>query len=321
MKLKGFAITILIAVPLLLGVSAGGASTKSGTPAQVAAAVAASTSITSIPKNLTPSLSLFSNPLAAEENGGMHSLTACDPYEHAGLVYHPVPCFFGDLKSKKTFVLVGDSNVGQWAPALAMGLATSKYRMADFPYPGCSTPDIVYTTQHQLNGTTPAHCNAWHKAVLKAIRALHPFAVILVSAPFGSTSGATESQWVAGMQKMFAQATLGAPKTLRILFGTSPGFPGPVPTCLVSNSNPQTCAVANTPSSIYGGYLSRDQLIATAASATLIPVEPWLCNGTSCSPIISKYLVYVDSDHISIAFSQFASQVVTNAVVKVLKGP
>lgn len=317
MKLKGIAVATLVASALLIGVSVG-ATVKSGTPAQVAAAVKKSVTINSIPSGLTPSLSEFSNPVAAETYGGMHALHACDPYSYSKFVSHPVPCFGGNLKASKTVVFVGDSNVGNWAPGLTVGLATSKYRLASFPYPGCSTPDMTYTSQHQLDGTTPAECNTWHKAVLKAIKALHPFAIIAVSAPFGSTSGANETAWIAGMKKLFVQATLGAPSTKRILIGTSPGHTTSVPTCVVGNSNPQSCAVPDTAGSTYGNYLARDALIAKAASATLVSVDPLLCYGGSCSPIISKYLVYVDVDHISIAYSQYAAQVISDAVLKAL---
>lgn len=317
MKPKGIAVVTLVASALLVGASVG-ATTKSGTPTQVAAAVKASVSITSIPSGLTPSLSEFSNPVAAETYGGMHTLHACNPYAYSKLVSHPIPCFGGNLKGKETLAFVGDSNVGNWAAGLMAGLATSKYRIAAFPYPGCSTPDMTYTSQHQLDGTTPAECNTWHKAVLKVIKGLHPYAIIAVSAPFGSTSGANETTWIAGMKKLFVQATLGAPSTKRILIGTSPAHPTAVPTCLVGNSNPQSCAVPDTPGSAYGDFLARDALIAKAADATLVSVDPFLCYGGSCSPIISKYLVYVDIDHISIAYSQYAAQVISDAVLKAL---
>ena len=70
---------------------------------------------------------------------------------------------------------------------------------------------------------------------------------------------------------------------------------------------------------MYSKFLTRDLQIARAAAAKSIPVYPWLCYGGLCSPIVNKYLVYVDIDHISIAYSGFLSQVVTNAVVRIVK--
>jgi hypothetical protein len=314
LKLRAVLGAALVTVPLGLGASLGGAATKSGTPAQVAAAVSASTSIASIPSNLTPPLSDFADAPNSQNYAGIATLKKCDPFHHANLIASPAPCNFGDLSSSKTVVFVGDSNVGNWAPSFEMGFPMTKYRLAVFPYSGCHTPDMTYT------GTGAQSCNEWHKAVIKAIQRLHPYAVIVVSAPFGSTHGATETQWVAAMKKPFVEATLDSPSTLRILMGTSPIFPSPIPPCLVSNSDPQSCAVADTPTSVYGRYLARDQQIATAASATLISVDPWLCTMGSCSPIISKFLVYVDEDHVSTDYSQFVSQVAMSAVTKALKG-
>jgi hypothetical protein len=311
LKLRAVSVAVLVTVPLLVGASMGGAATRSGTPAQVAAAVAKSTAITKLPSDLTPPLTVFTNPLAAQNYAGSSTVAACDPYDDAKLAAHPVPCYYGDLKSSTTVAFIGDSNTGNWAPAFELGFATTKYRLAVFPYAGCHTPDMTYVSPH--------NCNVWHKSVSYAIRRLHPYAVIAVSGPFGSVRGATEAQWVAGMKKLFVQATIGLPSTLRILMGTSPLFPEPVPTCLASNSNPQSCSVADTPTSVYGRYLARDKLIAAAASATLVPVGRWLCTSGSCSPIVSKYLVYVDADHITIAYSQFVAQVVMNAVLKALQ--
>jgi hypothetical protein len=319
-KLKGVAVAVLAIGSLLIGVSTVGAATKSGDPAQVAAAVERSITIQSIPSNLTPSLSLFSTPSAAANNDGGGLMHACDPYRHAAQLKHPVACFGGNLKASKTVVLVGDSNAGNWAPALAIGLAATKYRLAVFWYPGCGPSDMDYTHQHRVGGTTPAHCNEWHQNLPGVIRSLHPVAVIAVAAAWRSDTGTAGAEWVAGMKKLYERATLGSPSTLRILLGTSPSFSEHVPTCLMANTDPQACAVPDTPGSIYGGYLAQDQLIATTANATLIPVDPWLCYDGSCSPIIGKYLVYVDSDHMSTVYSQYASQVVTDAVVAVLKG-
>jgi hypothetical protein len=311
MRLRAVSVAVLVTIPLLVGASSGGATTRSGTPAQVAAAVAKSITITSLPPNLTPPLTVFTKPFAALNYAGSSTVAACDPANDASLAAHPIPCYFGDLTSSKTVVFIGDSNVGNWAPAFELGFATTKYRLAVFLYAGCHTPNMTYVA--------PDNCNVWHKSVSSAIRRLHPYAVIAVSGPFGSVKGPSEAQWVAGMKKLFVRATLELPSTLRILMGTSPGFPGPVPTCLASNSDPQSCSVADTPTSAYGRYLARDQLIATAASATLVPVEPWLCTSGSCSPVVSKYLVYVDADHISTAYSQFVSEVVMRAVLRALE--
>lgn len=308
-----------VVVSLLVGAAVASASTTVGTRDQVASAVKASVAIHSIPADLTPSLAQVSAADASWGLQGLSLLGACNPYQSYALRVAPVPCNFGDVTSSKVIVLIGDSNAGNWVPALALGLSRSGYRLAVFPYPGCGPADIHYTHLHQANGTTPQDCNLWHKHLPRAIRALHPMAVIAVAAAWRASTGTAGAQWVAGMKKMFEEATLHSPTTLRILLGTSPAFREHVPACLTANPDPQTCAQSDAPNSTYGRVLAQDELIAKTSHATLIPVEPWLCYDGSCSPVIGKDLVYVDDDHISTAYSLFTSRVVTEALEKVLK--
>lgn len=312
------AVVALLSLPLLLSGAPAGATTTTpaGTAAQVKAAVTKSITISSIPSDLTPALSLFSSSKAAGQTDGGSLMHKCDPHQNPAQLYHPVACFGGNLHSSKTIVLLGDSNAGNWSPALAIGLARSPYRLAVFWYPGCGPAAIHYT--HVTDHNYPTQCNRWHANLPGAIRALHPVAIVTVAAAWRENTGTGGAQWVAGMKKMFEQATLGSPSTVRIVLGTSPSFRWKVPACLMANADPQNCGEADTAGSSYGGYLAQDELIAQTSDATLIPTYPWLCYDGTCSPVVSHFLVYVDSDHISTAYSQFLSKVVTRAVVKVV---
>ena len=61
---------------------------------------------------------------------GPSTYGSCDPYNSEALALAPKACFFGNLHGSKTIVLVGDSNVGNWVPALSIGLAKTAYRLA-----------------------------------------------------------------------------------------------------------------------------------------------------------------------------------------------
>lgn len=175
-RLLAFAVaTALLAMPIgtasssAVGIS--GSTTSVGTAAGVRAAVAAATSIRKIPSDLTPSLQSFGNPATAFQEAGPSSYGKCDPYNSAVLAASPKPCLFGDLQSTKTIVLVGDSNVGNWAPALDLGLRKLGYRLAAFAFSGCPTSDVKYGA---FIGPRYKECNSWHEDVPSRIRALHP---------------------------------------------------------------------------------------------------------------------------------------------------
>ena len=109
--------------------------------------------ITTLPSNLDPPLQGFANSSEAKALFGMAYFQSCDAYLHTEQAASPSPCFFGDLQSDKTIVLVGDSNVGNWAPALDLGLKEAGYRLAVFAFPGCGTPDLNYASFGTLNSS------------------------------------------------------------------------------------------------------------------------------------------------------------------------
>ncbi len=300
----------------LIAVAAFAASVTPGTPTQVAAAVTQSVNITSIPANLTPSLTTFESH-SSYSLSGLTLFHTCDPYYFPALAAAPKACYLGDKSSTKTIVIIGDSNVGNWLPALNNGLFKSHYRLAVFAFEGCPMPDLTYTAT--TDPSSFAACNTWHAHVGAAVRALKPIAVIADSGAV-DLSVFTNAQWTNGVKEMFTQTTYHLANVKRILFGTSPFFSFAVPGCVASNTDPQKCAsYFQIGTGYYGQFVARDPLIATAAKATLVPTYQWFCTGDHCSPIVSKFLVYVDADHLSTAYSDYLSTVATDAVTTALK--
>jgi hypothetical protein len=293
------------------------AATPPGSAKQIAALVKASTSITKTPSKLTPALSHFSSPTSSYSLTGVSMYYACDPYFHPSLVTAPKPCEFGDTSGKQTVVLVGDSNVGNWLPALSRGLKASGYRLDVLAFSGCPTPDLTYT--QATAGSAFEQCNEWHQAEPAAVVALHPVAVIVASAAVDLLS-IPSATWVHGMQRLFTELAGGDPTVKRILMGTSPYFPHPVPECVASYSDPQRCSLRyRVGKGYYGSFLARDPTIAADSQATLIPTYTWMCAVSACSPIVGSFLVYADVDHLTTAYSDFLSEVATDAVLKVLR--
>ncbi len=299
----------------LLPLSAGAAPADPvGTVAQVTSAVKSSVTLTTTPAAVTKTLKEYSSPSSFDLTGPS-TFGNCDPYNSEALAVAPKPCWFGNPHGTKTIVLVGDSNVGNWVPALNLGLEATPYRLAVFGFSSCGLANIPYSPSW---GSLYERCNQWHEHVPAAIRALHPVAVIAASGAVGPDESV--SSWVNGVTNLYDEATLGSPKTKRILMGTSPFFGESAVTCLTVHTNPQDCSLQYTPGSgYYSSFLARDKKIASASDATLINTSKFLCFSDSCSPIIGNILVYSDTDHITIAYSSFISKVITSAVLAVLK--
>jgi hypothetical protein len=246
---------------------------------------------------------------------GPSTFGTCDPYNSEALALKPKACFAGNLKGTKTIVLLGDSNVGNWVPALNLGLAATPYRLAIFGFSGCGLANLPYTSAW---GTLYERCRQWHDNLPAAVRALHPVAVLASSGAVGLN--VSNKTWIKGVENVFVNTTKGLPSAKRILMGTSPLLAQSAVTCLTVHSDPLDCALQYTPGTgYYGSILARDKKIASASNATLIKSSQFFCYSNTCSPVIGNLLVYSDMDHVTIAYSSFISKAVTGAVLSALK--
>lgn len=299
----------------LLSVAANATSAdRVGSAAQVTAAIKSSIALTKTPPAVESTLKEYASA-SSYHLTGPSTFGPCDPYNSEALALAPKPCFAGNLHGTKTIVILGDSNVGNWVPALSLGLAPTPYRLAVFGFSSCGLANLPYTPSWS---TLYERCRQWHANLPAAVRALHPVAVLASSGAVGSSI--STKTWVNGVKNVFVQTTLGSPSTKRILMGTTPFFVESAVTCLTVHSDPQDCALQYTPGSgYYGSILSRDKKIAKASNATLINGTKYFCYSDTCSPVIGDLLVYSDIDHVTIAYSSFISEVVTSAVLAALK--
>lgn len=299
---------------LFVGAASASFSDPVGTTTQVNAAVKSSIKVKTLSTTIAATLKQYSNTSSSFDLTGPSTYGACDPYNSETLALSPKPCFFGNLKGTKTIVLVGDSNVGNWVPALGIGLAATPYRLAVFGFSSCGLANLRYTPSW---GSLYERCRQWHAHIPNAIRALHPVAVIVSSGDVGTSY--SNKVWANGVKNVFTEATLGSPATKRIVIGTSPFFGESAVTCLTIHPDPQDCSLTYTPGNgYYGSALTRDKLVASVSNATLIKTTKFLCYEGTCPPVIGNILVYSDIDHITIAYSSFISKGITSAVLAAL---
>jgi hypothetical protein len=280
----------------------------------VTSAVKSSISIKTVSPAVAATLKEFSSSSSFDLTGPS-TFGNCDPYNSEALALKPKPCLAGNLQGTKTIVLVGDSNVGNWVPALSLGLASTPYRLAVFGFSSCGLANLPYTPAW---GSLYERCRQWHANVPAAIRALHPVAVLASSGDVGTQYSNTI--WANGVKSLFVEATLGSPTTKRVVMGTSPFFGESAVTCLTVHPDPQDCSLKYTSGSgYYGAVLSRDKVVASTAGAKLVDTNKYFCHSNTCSPVIGNILVYSDIDHVTIAYSSFISKGITGAVLAALK--
>ena len=193
-------------------------------------------------------------------------------------------CTYGDLGSKTTIVLYGDSHAAQWFPALEILAKERKFKLISLTKSACSSVDVARANQGAYRN---AECDRWRANSVARIQKLKPTAVIISSyqqfAPPGRYSN--ENKWWKDGQRRLLSSLKGS--TLNLIYiSDTPNPRKDIPNCLASK-NPQSCNTAEpTPNKIIPGFEQID------------PTQ-WLCS-SKCFSIKDGYVVYRDASHISV---------------------
>lgn len=295
-----------VAIVSLAAITVAVRASAESVPASLESRILASTTIQKLPSNLNPSLADIHTKAPFNLSGGKWIMKSCDPYDYPEQAANPQPCIYGNKTSAKTVVLWGDSNAGNWIPALDGAFNTLGYKLAVFSFPGCPTAFVTATkTGPFADPSSYVACNTFHAKLPAAVLALKPYAIMAVSgAAFVTKTTTIQNQWIAGMASAFTAMSVGQPAVRRFVIGTSPILPSDVPKCLALHSSAIQVCSSNTVTSGYVAKLARDVAVATAAKATLLPTSTWLCQNKICPPIMGSTLIYVDVDHLTIEFSK-----------------
>jgi peptidoglycan/LPS O-acetylase OafA/YrhL len=270
-----------------------------GSVAEVEQVVRAAAKIEKIPADLTPALtnvrSTWGGPAApCWPSVGQSSIPAC---------------MFGDLNSKHTMVVYGDSHAGMWFQTLDVIATRIHWRLAYLGKGYCPANSLAYGNPDGFGspGGEYSVCDQWHSFALDRINRLHPDLVIITQEVRNKPDGKyySPAQWQQGMAKTIS--LIHVPKDRIVVLGNIPVLPTSGPECLSQHpDNVQAC------SGLVGSFwTSRDQAEERAASeagARYVNVTPWFCSST-CTAVIGDYEVYWDDAHITSTYADFLAGV------------
>jgi SGNH domain (fused to AT3 domains) len=305
----------LVGIPLLCVVigTAAAASVKlpkAGTASQIANLVAASAAIDSVSPAVANELPTVSNDNPAVEY--RKTLNGCPTLSS---------CTFGDLKSKKRLVILGDSHAQMWIPALNRIGVAEKLKVSVLYLARCPAATLdVWLTAFNKDYTG---CNAERIAWINAINKAHPVTVLLADHTNGVFTGAsggtqtfTSAAWQTGMETTIVDLK---PSRAKIaVLGDSVTYDRSPNLCLADSPDAtQTCDAAN-PNPDRPGQQAAEQAAAKAESVLYVDPTKWLCTATVCSPIVGNFIVYYDAYHLSCTYAAYLSGVLQAALREVL---
>ena len=194
-------------------------------------------------------------------------------------------CTYGDLTSKTTIVLYGDSHSAQWFPALEQLANERGFKLVSLTKSACPSVDVPRDDQGAFKNV---HCEKWRANSIARIKELRPAAVIMSNFQyFNPPSGyPSENKWWKDGQIRLLNDLRGTSKHL-IYISDTPRPLRDIPNCLASRDFQSCNTTEKTTVKIINGFEKIDP-------------TPWLCTNL-CPAIQDGYVVYRDASHISVA--------------------
>jgi len=270
------------------------------TTQQLASLLRQASSVSSLPSATTPSVAKESTDYSGWGNcllnySGPGNLAAW-PGEKA--------CSFGDVRSTKTIVLFGDSQVWQWSDALNTIGKKDHVRMVLLARSACDLASVVQWDYYSVADSK--NCYAFANLAVKKIAALHPWGVIVAFIKIPTTetlshhllSSAAYSGYLADRLKQLVAIT---PHVFLM-------DQHPVPA-----QNPATCVAIHPTHLLHCGIspTAPQQAMnepdfaraAAAAGASFVAQKQWFCSATYCPVLLDHTLLYLDQYHFTKTFT------------------
>jgi hypothetical protein len=200
-------------------------------------------------------------------------------------------CEYGDMTSKKTIVLYGDSHAAQWFPALDLIAKKRGIKIVSLTKSACPSAEVIKELSSQYD---VADCQAFRDSSIARIQKIKPLAVILAgmqpfTAPYSDESA--KSWWLAGERKVFNRIK---DATQYPIYLTDTPLPRvDIPDCLVADR---------------GDACDTSRAVDAEVAAGLIQINPtpWLCTDR-CPAVVDGIIAYRDQSHLTVAMSKHLS--------------
>jgi hypothetical protein len=272
-----------------------------------------------LPVSLRPSLQpTISNPYAVQGLAYLHS--SCNPSRYNREARDPVPCWYGSKTANRTIVIWGDSFVGNWVPALNIAGKALGFKLAVFEFDGCTvTFDNSLHIGPGVDQNEVNACIEFHNNLPKSVQKIAPVAVMAAN---GDPSWGTYSDvgFITDLGKAFNEMSTATNHPIRILLGTGPHLSVSAPLCLSRHpTSINECNLTYGSGSAFSAALLRDQNSINGAQVHLIPTYRWICLNGVCPDVIGNIEVYADSDHLTIAISEYLSALLEKSLSQLLQ--
>jgi len=277
---------------------------------EMKAAILAGLTTMQAPSNLTPQPAHAHGDLPSSSYDGCHADL---------LAVTQGPCVFGDPSGKYTVVLFGDSHMQQWQPTFTDAGIYAHWRVVNLTKGACP-PQELSIFNANLNRIFH-ECDTWRAKTLRRMAALNPTVVIV--AGWDGEAAANVSPTAVADATVSTVRTLQQTASAKIVYLEDTPYPGyNVASCVAAHLD--DVKACNLPMSRAYTYPARHQAINQAlrklGGVTLVNPADWICADNVCPAVVGNLLVFRDTSHLSVEFSEWLTPMITSLLDELQPG-
>jgi hypothetical protein len=203
-------------------------------------------------------------------------------------------CAFGDATSKRSIVVIGESHMWTWMPAILRMAAHDGWIVRPILKSGCKPPTWVLTNPDHLW----VECKAWFRWTRKEAESLHP-TVTIIGGAFKSEGPSDRGAASAQAFSLLERAMKPYSKHV-VVMGDVPWQTQDPIRCLTSSAATLLhCSTAPTMPRLYSYIAAQTRF----DNAGFIDVRGWFCYQGICPMIIGHTIAMADMVHMSKTYS------------------
>jgi len=207
------------------------------------------------------------------------------------------PCLYGELDSKRTMVLFGDSHAATWFPLFNYVAEEFGWRLISRTKSSCFAEELEFP----LYGVDRKYseCFGWKKWVQEEL-AENQVDLIIVATKRKDVPVINEyfsvEEWNDGLASSLR--TLGSFAPQVVLMGATPYMENHVRECITSSEDISKCH-SMFEKAIPTDYQELEEAAAVKTNTVYVPTVDLLCTKTICPSVVGNNVTYMDRQHLT----------------------
>ena len=257
---------------------------------------------------------------------------------HAGVtVTAATVCLYGDLRSRRTVVLMGDSHAANWVPGLISAAVTNHWRLVSITKTNCPAMPVRVTLSTSTTAPVPyAQCSTWRRNVLRTVASWRPTVVIVAGshstrmiAPDGRLYPSTAAgllqrdvAWKSATVSLLRSLASVVPRADVLVVHDVPIARSNVVACVAryGRTAGTACAVPVSYAVLPGVRAAEIAALPANPRARVVDPLTALCSGGTCLPAARGILRYRNPGHLTATFSRSIAWIWRTVLTRVLAG-